>query len=92
METTYILLGIIVLLLALHVWERKRFDGRERDLLNRLMSRDFGHYVDGTTRLQKKPPQRPPGMTTIDEAVDTLAEEGMLAHEKREPPAIVRVS
>jgi hypothetical protein len=92
METTWILSGIIVLLVALHVWEKVRFDGRERDLLNRLMSTDFREYVEGQTRLQAPRQPTSDGRLTAEQAADILADEGLLADQQREPPAVVRVS
>ena len=84
---------IIVLLIALLVWEKNRFDGRERDLLNRLMARDYREYVEGTNRLEQ-PAKSPDGAVPIEQAVDILAEEGLLADQKREPTptAAIRVS
>lgn len=87
--------GIILLLLALLVWDRIRFDGRERDLLNRLMARDYGEFVEGTRRLGVLPPivkDEPSNLVSIDEAVETLVKEGIDVDEKREEPVAVRVT
>lgn len=81
---------VIALLLFLLIWNKIRFDRRERDLINRLMSRDFGEYVSGTKHLQVG--GEPSGKVSIEEAVDALAEEGMLADQGKGTPAVIRVS
>jgi len=100
MEIGIILSFVInLLLLGLLIWDKVRFDGRERDLLNRLMSRDFGQYVQGMSMLGK--PQKaelPEGYVPIEQAASILAEEGLLADqsiaaakEDRQPAAAIRV-
>ena len=79
---------VIMLLLGLLIWDKIRFDRRERDLIDRCMARDFGEYVTGSTRLTGKAPD---GKLTVEEAVDALAEEGVLADEARQPSAVIRV-
>lgn len=55
MVDTIILCGIIVILSILNMVERYNNDKREKNLLNRLMSKDFGAYVQGVKALKKKP-------------------------------------
>jgi len=47
MIATYILIGIILYLGVVNYIERQKATKREQDLLNRIMSKDFGEYVRG---------------------------------------------
>lgn len=60
-----VLILVIIFLAALLVWERIRYERRERDFLNRFMARDFLEYTRGTSQLQAKP--RP-----VEEAIETV--------------------
>lgn len=54
MTQTIVLIGIILYLGIINYIDRQKATAREEDLLNRLMSRDFGEYVHGRKTLQKK--------------------------------------
>ena len=51
---TIVLLGVIVYLTVLNISDRVSAAKKERDLLNRLMSKDFTQYVVGTHDLKQK--------------------------------------
>ena len=65
-----VLVGVIVFLVGVNIYEKLRYDKRERDFLNRLMSRDFTQYVQGTTALD-----RIPAPTTVEEVASHFADE-----------------
>lgn len=48
---------IVVCLVALIVYERERSWRREQDLINRLMSRNFGDYTTGIKQMSAAPEQ-----------------------------------
>lgn len=53
---TVIVLGLIIIYLTLlNYTDRRDFRQKENDLLNRLLAESFPEYVDGTTRLRRKP-------------------------------------
>ena len=54
MTQTIVLIGIILYLGITNYIERQKATAREEDLLNRLMSRNFGEYVRGRKTLKTK--------------------------------------
>ena len=54
MTQTIVLIGIILYLGITNYIERQKATAREEDLLNRLMSRNFGEYVRGKKILKTK--------------------------------------
>ena len=54
MVQTFVLIGIILYLGITNYIERQKATAREEDLLNRLMSRNFGEYVRGRKTLKTK--------------------------------------
>ena len=54
MTQTIVLIGIILYLGFINYTERQKATAREEDLLNRLMSRNFGEYVRGRKTLKTK--------------------------------------
>ena len=54
MIQTIVLIGIILYLGVTNYIERQKATAREEDLLNRLMSRNFGEYVRGRKILKTK--------------------------------------
>jgi len=83
----YIMVGVIVFLAGINVYERVRCDKREKDYLNRLMSRDFSEYVHGSTQLG-----RMPAPVSIEEVAANLAEGLVEAEEETSgEPKRVRV-
>jgi len=54
MIETIVLIGMILYLGVTNYIERQKATAREQDLLNRLMSRNFGEYVRGRKTLKKK--------------------------------------
>lgn len=66
-----ILFIIMIFLGALNIYEKKQAEYREKDLLNRLMSKDFAEYTIGTRRLTTKPVES----AVLDKIADTLKAE-----------------
>lgn len=64
----FVMIGVIVFLAGINVYEKFRYNQRETDFLNRLMSRDFSQYVQGTTSLS-----RMSAPVTIEDVADHLA-------------------
>ena len=54
MTETIVLIGIILYFGVTNYIERQKATAREEDLLNRLMSRNFGEYVRGRKTLKTK--------------------------------------
>lgn len=54
MTETIVLIGIILYLGITNYIERQKATAREEDLLNRVMSRNFGEYVRGRKTLKTK--------------------------------------
>ena len=54
MIQTIVLIGIVLYLGITNYIERQKATAREEDLLNRLMSRNFGEYVKGRKTLKTK--------------------------------------
>lgn len=54
MIQTIVLIGIILYLGIVNYIERQKATAREEDLLNRLMSKNFGEYVRGRKTLKTK--------------------------------------
>ena len=54
MTQTIVLIGIILYLGVTNYIERQKATAREEELLNRLMSRNFGEYVRGRKTLKTK--------------------------------------
>lgn len=52
--TTIILLGVIGYLLVDRQIDKHKCEHRTKDLFNRLMARDFDHYVHGTQQLDEQ--------------------------------------
>ena len=50
-----IYIGLIVLLVAVNLYEKHRATRREQDLLNRLMSNSLGEYASAVKHLKQKP-------------------------------------
>ena len=74
-----ILIFIVFLaIIGLYVWRQIVFDNREKDLLNRLMSKSVGEYAEATRRIRMPAPV---SSITVSEAIDKLAEEGISAEE-----------
>ncbi len=87
MFNTFVLIGVIVFLAGINVYERVRCDKREKDYLNRLMSRDFSEYVTGSRQLG-----RMPAPVSIEEVAANLAEGLVEAEEETSgEPKRVRV-
>ena len=54
MIETIVLIGLLLYLGITNYIERQKATAREEDLLNRLMSRNFGEYVRGRKTLKTK--------------------------------------
>jgi len=62
-----VLLFVIVFIAGLWIWDKVRFDRRERDFLNRFMARNFLEYTSGSSRMAPKP--------TVQQGIDRILEE-----------------
>lgn len=51
----FILIGVIIYLTFINYTDRRSFQKIIDDLLNRIYSKNFPEYVDGRSRLQRKP-------------------------------------
>jgi hypothetical protein len=69
---------VFLIIIGLYVWRQMVFDIREKDLLNRLMSKTVGEYAEATRRIRMPAPV---SSITVSEAIDRLAEEGISAEE-----------
>lgn len=50
--TSYVMCGVWVLTATMYVIERARAERREKELLNRLMARDFADFTAGEVALR----------------------------------------
>ena len=70
-----ILCIVLFATLAFIVWRQRVFDQRERDLIDRLMSRDAIEYANVKRLTRRSAP------VTVADAVDKLTQEGIDAEE-----------
>jgi hypothetical protein len=82
----YILCAIIIYLIIDRQVDKYKCDKRSKDLLNRLMARDFAQYVQGTEKLE----EQKKGKSLKDATSEDLVKE----YEKREAidPDILQVT
>jgi hypothetical protein len=69
-----VLAAVIVLLIIVYIAERRAAWKREKDLMDRLMSRDFSEYVDGKKKLAAT--GKAPSAAEIADELEARAEIG----------------